>query len=445
MKLRLAIITTFYFALNANAQIYTPTGTIQGTSGNNNVGIGIISPTSKLDVSGTIKSYESTPLGSPLGSSQLINEIGGSCGTANKMLNRSWLYRDNASDSNWWTTRFHDGISIDGTYSTPQTNTRTWWERDPYDNIQSWGDGANTYFTINKGKIGVGTSTPESKLSIYSSYAEGWNSGLELLREDGGKAWITADAEGMKFRTPIDGDGFYFRDNDNNTSLFIADGGNIGIGTINPIARLTIQAGPNGYPTPLKAISIWGPNTPFNSNSAQEISWDFSGAGSASIRSYRGTSWDTYMQFSTNSINTSGNTPQVRMHISENGNIGIGTTNPLNKLDVNGTIHSKEVKVDMNGWSDFVFKKEYILPTLEQVEKHIAEKGHLENIPSEEEVLKNGINLGEMNAKLLQKIEELTLYLIEMKKENEKVKDENKLMKKYQAELERRILKIENQ
>jgi len=81
---------------------------------------------------------------------------------------------------------------------------------------------------------------------------------------------------------------------------------------------------------------------------------------------------------------------------------------------------------------------------LEQVEKHITEKGHLENIPSEEEVLKNGINLGEMNAKLLQKIEELTLYMIEMKKENEKVKNENFLLKKSQIGLEKRILKLEN-
>ena len=112
------------------------------------------------------------------------------------------------------------------------------------------------------------------------------------------------------------------------------------------------------------------------------------------------------------------------------GNVGIGISNPNNKLDVNGTIHSKEVKVDMNGWSDFVFKKEYDLPTLEEVEKHIAKKGHLENIPSEEEVLKNGINLGEMNAKLLQKIEELTLYMIEMKKENEEIRKENKEIKK---------------
>jgi hypothetical protein len=102
----------------------------------------------------------------------------------------------------------------------------------------------------------------------------------------------------------------------------------------------------------------------------------------------------------------------------DNGNVGIGLVNPNNKLDVNGTIHSREVKVDMTGWSDFVFKKEYDLSTLEQVENYIAEKGHLENIQNEEEVLKNGINLGEMKAKLLQKIEELTLYIIEQEKKN---------------------------
>ncbi|WDF61877.1 hypothetical protein PQ462_10915 [Flavobacterium sp. KACC 22758] len=115
------------------------------------------------------------------------------------------------------------------------------------------------------------------------------------------------------------------------------------------------------------------------------------------------------------------NSASVR--ILRDGNVGIGVIRPTNKLDVNGTVHSKEVKVDMTGWSDFVFKREYKLPTLEEVEKHIAEKGYLENIPSEKEVLENGINLGEMNAKLLQKIEELTLYMIEMKNANEAQKE----------------------
>ena len=119
----------------------------------------------------------------------------------------------------------------------------------------------------------------------------------------------------------------------------------------------------------------------------------------------------------------------IAMEISGGGNIGIGTTNPSNKLDVNGTIHSKEVKVDMSGWPDYVFKKEYNLPTLEEVEKHIAEKGHLENIPSEEDVLKNGINLGEMNAKLLQKMEEMTLYMIEQNKRMNQLEKENQNLK----------------
>ncbi|WP_347053608.1 hypothetical protein [Flavobacterium olei] len=113
----------------------------------------------------------------------------------------------------------------------------------------------------------------------------------------------------------------------------------------------------------------------------------------------------------------------IAMEISGDGNVGIGKSNPTNKLDVKGTIHSQEVKVDMNwSWPDFVFKKDYALPTLGEVERHITEKGHLENIPSEEEVLKNGINLGEMNSKLLQKIEELTLYMIEQEKRTENLK-----------------------
>ncbi|MGX1928303.1 hypothetical protein [Flagellimonas sp. 2504JD4-2] len=105
------------------------------------------------------------------------------------------------------------------------------------------------------------------------------------------------------------------------------------------------------------------------------------------------------------------------MIINKHGNVGIGTTNPGGyRLAVNGNIHTKEVKVDLTGWSDFVFNQDYLLPTLTEVEKHIKEKGHLKDIPSAKEVLKNGVLLGEMDAKLLQKIEELTLYTIQQEK-----------------------------
>ena len=105
------------------------------------------------------------------------------------------------------------------------------------------------------------------------------------------------------------------------------------------------------------------------------------------------------------------------------GNVGIGTDNPQNKLDVNGTIRAKEILVESN-WADFVFKQNYKLPTLREVEEYIKEKGTLPNVPSEEEVKANGISVGENNALLLQKIEELTLYVIQQQKEIEELKQQ---------------------
>lgn len=78
----------------------------------------------------------------------------------------------------------------------------------------------------------------------------------------------------------------------------------------------------------------------------------------------------------------------------------------------------------MNGWSDFVFKNNYNLPTLVEVENFIKKYGHLKDIPTENEVVKNGIDIGEMNAKLLQKIEELMLYTIQQQKQIEILKKE---------------------
>lgn len=119
--------------------------------------------------------------------------------------------------------------------------------------------------------------------------------------------------------------------------------------------------------------------------------------------------------------------------LKANGNVGIGVADPGNyKLAVNGTVHAKEVKVDLNGWSDFVFTDDYKLKKLEYVESFINENKHLPDIPSEKEVLDNGIQLGEMDAKLLQKIEELTLYIIEM---NKKMETLNQKVKTLEAQL----------
>ena len=106
--------------------------------------------------------------------------------------------------------------------------------------------------------------------------------------------------------------------------------------------------------------------------------------------------------------------------IVNNGAVGIGTTVPDSKLTVKGNIHTEEVKVDLSvPGPDYVFKEDYDLKPLEEVQEYIQAHGHLPNIPSAKEMEVNGILLGGMNMKLLEKIEELTLYLIELGKENQ--------------------------
>ncbi|WP_057937328.1 hypothetical protein [Algoriphagus resistens] len=104
------------------------------------------------------------------------------------------------------------------------------------------------------------------------------------------------------------------------------------------------------------------------------------------------------------------------MVLGPTGNLGIGVSSPSQKLEVNGTIKTREVNVTTTGWADYVFKPEYKLMPLSEVEAFIQMNGHLPNVPTEAEVMENGVNLAEMNVKLLEKVEELTLYVIELEK-----------------------------
>lgn len=114
------------------------------------------------------------------------------------------------------------------------------------------------------------------------------------------------------------------------------------------------------------------------------------------------------------------------------GTVGIGTTQTKgHTLAVNGDIIATKVQVaTYANWPDYVFDKDYKMMSLDTVERYITENHHLPNIPSAEDVKIQGFDFAEMNAALLQKTEELTLYLIEMKKENEKLKKQIETIQK---------------
>jgi len=115
----------------------------------------------------------------------------------------------------------------------------------------------------------------------------------------------------------------------------------------------------------------------------------------------------------------------LAMTIDENQNIGIGTiTIPTGyKLAVDGKIIVEEVKVEMSPWPDHVFAADYDLMPLSGVDAYIQANGHLPEVPSADEVAANGLSLGASQALLLKKIEELTLYMIEMQRENEALRE----------------------
>lgn len=121
------------------------------------------------------------------------------------------------------------------------------------------------------------------------------------------------------------------------------------------------------------------------------------------------------------------------MRITSSGAVAIGTTSPgTYMLAVKGKIGAKEVVVTQTGWSDYVFKDDYNLKPLEKVAEYVKKNKHLEGIPTQADVKKNGVAVGDMQAKLLRKVEELTLYTIAMKKENDELRAR-------MSELEKRI------
>ncbi|WP_420552377.1 hypothetical protein [Tenacibaculum aiptasiae] len=318
-----------------------------------------------------------------------------------------------------------------------------------------WSKNTNSVYTSDK--VGIGTGNPEANLQIGSSTTNGLimlgggkgYSSIGSTRSDGGlilgKNVYTRYQDGTDNSVGrvgvTSGNGFsgvkighnglidFFGKsgnvvadevaNTNQTSrVRITEDGKVGIGTTTPAEKLEVIGG-------VKATVFTVKGSSFTSRLTSNI-LQFSRDGFSYI--------DNIKENGSIAIRTGG-TGNVDLLVKPDGKVGIGTIETgKHRLAVEGSIGAREIKVEATGWSDFVFENEYKLPTLKEVEDYIKEKGHLKDIPSEAEVLKNGFYLGEMDSKLLQKIEELTLYTIQQEKQ---LKEQAKNIKRLETLVEK--------
>jgi hypothetical protein len=265
------------------------------------------------------------------------------------------------------------------------------------------------------GNVGIGTNNPAEKLTIAAP-AGGTATGLRLERGAGGAYWnFNLDGNGLGFAYNTQAAG--------QEKLIIASSGNVGIGTTTPLRRLQVQGASGSSSMTIQEDSLFvGGNELGGAGgySGIQVGGTPDGRYGNFIRTVKtgsyGSYWNTALTMSVTRTNTE-NAIDETVRITSDGNVGIGTTNPTHKLAVNGTIKAKEVIVETTGWSDYVLAKNYKLLPLSEVETHINANGHLPGIPSAAQVAEQGVSVGDMQARLLAKIEELTLHQIAQEKE----------------------------
>ncbi len=417
-KIRQSALTDNNFVMEniaPNGNLYLRSRIGGNTTGNlilndagGNVGIGTASPKHKLDIftgHGNFKTYN-------YGTEYTVNTSGGWA--------RSIRFR-NEKDNSTVTFGGHNGAAFisTGTYTDPQS-------------ANSIGYGNQRLTVAKNGNVGIGTTSPTAKLTVHNSGGVGSNQ-FELRNGH------LRNADRFFMRTVLYGSGvadetFHLR---HDGQMFVD--GNVGIGNPAPDMKLSVK-------TETRNISRFH-STNTDLITGIRIGRDSSYGDLVNLTTGFGISAGSA---STNLALSTQNAENIALFVDKsNGHVGIGTTtnHPDFELSVNGKVQAKEIKVH-TGWSDFVFYDDYKLPTLKEVETHIQEKGHLKDIPSAAVVAKEGIFLGEMNSKLLQKIEELTLYTIAQEKKistlEENKNAEVKELTSQLLKLAKRLEKLEN-
>lgn len=211
-------------------------------------------------------------------------------------------------------------------------------------------------------------------------------------------------------------------------SNYLPDSGNVGILTTSPLRNLDVNGG----------VLIRGSGTyKYNNPGVGELQLGYALAAPNTAGSVTRLSIQPYghtagpWKFDARDISGAafldiyygGSGAGSGITINNSGFVGIGTSTPDSKLSVNGVIHARAVNVNLTGWPDFVFTPSYKLVPLEELQTYINLHQHLPDIPSAKNIEINGVDVGEMLKSQLKKIEELTLYLIELKRENQNLNE----------------------
>ncbi len=289
--------------------------------------------------------------------------------------------------------------------------------------------GTNTIerFRIKKstGNVGIGTAAPTQRLHVSNGnvmldYASVGTTGnlyfgaqIDNGFSNGLRLFATSTSSYIDSRNSTSTNGLIFRVNttDGGTErMRICANGNIGINTTNPLYKLHISGDLFVTGNSNNATVLYGDNTqPEYGTEYHDPATGVSGLNF----------WKPW-----NSHNGAGGQGFLNyiLYLNDDGNVGIGVDpdkiNSAYKLSVNGSIRAEEVVVE-TGWADFVFEPGYQLMKLDSLEDFVKANHHLPGVPTAAEVETNGVKVGETEAKLLEKIEELTLYVIELNKKIE--------------------------